>query len=1022
MLTEFHDIQDLTSVPQSVLVVLEHLAQPLPSSAAHWQHSPSVASVASTYDDATIERPQHATEKYSSKLDNQVDFINWVSSSFAQLTNIDDQCGPRHTRPLWNMFFRHMGHASYNQSVIRNEVYVALPKGSLPLEETATMLISCVPTEFHNVPPSNDSPTSSEHHSTASSPAGTSQGFTSDNNSSGPPMISPPDVSKTLSTSHHEHAQGELVIPANADADVKGADASLKEDETGNNAKGETDGELGSQGDASSVSEEMIESTDSSVWNWLRMPDPWNSGQLFSSSPHPPPASESISSQLPLDVHVLAGAGPQTRLMLPVVCVADPGSIIPLLSSIVYQRRVWNTDIPVVGVEITEYSSVARLHLAWTDSEDHIHVATSRTGTNTIGGVFDMAKVDSAMLFAQFLISLRYQFTALLAAVASQQPRSLSWRYDSGSPIFSGWCDRTLTWVNTIDYEDKTNIAESVSQNTQSCSADGVILPRKNSTKMRPDTLLPSHSVASTKSSPVGSSRESCSIFAGGAAGELEDDAMITTWMCHRSAIQVPFTILPAGSSREANFVNNMLDQYNDVVGIVWPASWTAQNKLPLAGFKFCTELWKGYEEHCHTSGTPPPLPDELVSILSANFPALRGVVAGAYNKDSRDVTSNEAEERFDWDSPLYHFLVTEDQYASPHVLVERELVFPSNPVLRLLEKNKSYEAPEVRAILVDWGDQCFAVRRKAQADASLSELEEQAENAHFIASEIALLFNSLRRSEKKFYRTVRKQAKQEPRKGKCDAIFFLPIEGTGSDLFKFVKCSKQPQRRQHSDDITNKVETSAKDKPRDLRSRLNSSLYMNPLDGAREDIPATSPRRVPPAQRLSTTLLLPCLVVEHKKSSHKSIMEALNKVRMHCVSGVHFLAAIGIREWPVYGLVTNGSEGAVIMASMSQYGAVHVFDRNPISFDLSKALDVYRFATFLLRLRAKSEALRARFEEVRVDFERRLKAGELDDWGMKQDLEESAEEATEEKVPDPAASAGQQPSLPATQEQDERL
>ncbi|KAI0343412.1 hypothetical protein BDW22DRAFT_1428019 [Trametopsis cervina] len=1082
MLTEFHDIQDLTGAPQTVLFVLEQLAQPLPSSAAHGQHSPSVASVARTYDDATIERPHHATEKNSSELDNHVDFVNWSSSSFAQLTNIDDQCGPRHTRPLWNMFFRHMGHASYNESVIRNEVYVALPKGSSTLEETAMMLISCLPTEFHHVSPSNDSSTSSEYYSAASSLAVTSQGFISDNNSPSPPMISPPDVSETQSTSDYEHAQGELVIPANADTDVEGADTSLQEDETGSDAEGKTDGEREIQGGVSSVSEEMVESTDSPAWNWLRMPDPWDSGQLLSSPPHPPPVSESISSQLPLDAHVLAGAGPQTRLMLPVVCVADPGSIIPLLSSIGYQRRVWNIDIPVVGVEIAEYDSIARLYLAWIDSDsenkDHIHVATSGKGTDTADGIFDMANPDSAMLFAQFLISLRYQFTSLLAAVSSQEPRSLNWRYDSGSPIFSGWYARTLAWVNTIDCEDETNISESISENTQLHSADAVMPPRKNNKKSdasktkpeppppsesnrsttsaessafentqprsadavmpsrnnkksdglktSPDTLSPSESnrsaaSAKSKSSGVGSSHMSCSVFANEAAGGLDDGATITTWMCQRSAIQVAFVRLPVNSaSREVTFVNDMLDQYDAMTDIVWPASWTARNKLPLVDSEFRNELWDSYEELCRTSGSPPALPDELVFILSANCPAMPAVVGGAYNKDSHDVTSNEAEERHDWDRPLYDFLVAEGQCVSPHVLVERELVFPSNPVLRSLSKDRSYNAHEVQDVLEDWTVQCHSVRTETSKQTSLKKFAEHARNAVIISNALAGSFEALRQS-RQFLSTARKQAGKEPRKGKCDAIFFLPIEDAGSNSFKFLKCSKRPQPKQHSDVGMDEGGPSRERDNLPLISLLNSSLYMNPLDGARKDTPVR-PRRVLPAQRLSTALLLPCLIAEYKKSSHKSIMEALNQARMYCVSAVHFLAAIGIREWPVYGLVTNGPEGVVIMASMSQYGAVHVFERNPISFNLCKALDVFRFATFLLRLKAKSEALRARFEEVRVDFERRLKAGELDDWGMEQGREESTAKATEEKVAEPAASAGQQPSLPAIQEEDEHI
>ena len=66
--------------------------------------------------------------------------------------------------------------------------------------------------------------------------------------------------------------------------------------------------------------------------------------------------------------------------------------------------------------------------------------------------------------------------------------------------------------------------------------------------------------------------------------------------------------------------------------------------------------------------------------------------------------------------------------------------------------------------------------------------------------------------------------------------------------------------------------------------------------------------------------ILLPQLLVEHK-TANKTERRVLNQSRMYCVSAVAFLAAIGITDYPVFGLVTRGTIGAVIMAWRDKQG-----------------------------------------------------------------------------------------------------
>lgn len=64
-----------------------------------------------------------------------------------------------------------------------------------------------------------------------------------------------------------------------------------------------------------------------------------------------------------------------------------------------------------------------------------------------------------------------------------------------------------------------------------------------------------------------------------------------------------------------------------------------------------------------------------------------------------------------------------------------------------------------------------------------------------------------------------------------------------------------------------------------------------------------------------------PFLYVENKRAS-KSVRQALHQCQMYCIFGVEFLAAMGITDFPVFGVVTAGTEGEIIMAWKSSKSA----------------------------------------------------------------------------------------------------
>ena len=57
---------------------------------------------------------------------------------------------------------------------------------------------------------------------------------------------------------------------------------------------------------------------------------------------------------------------------------------------------------------------------------------------------------------------------------------------------------------------------------------------------------------------------------------------------------------------------------------------------------------------------------------------------------------------------------------------------------------------------------------------------------------------------------------------------------------------------------------------------------------------------------------------MENKKDG-KTVLQAFNQCRIYCISGVNFLAALGIISVPVYGLVTTGMQGTIMVAWKSR-------------------------------------------------------------------------------------------------------
>ena len=188
----------------------------------------------------------------------------------------------------------------------------------------------------------------------------------------------------------------------------------------------------------------------------------------------------------------------------------------------------------------------------------------------------------------------------------------------------------------------------------------------------------------------------------------------------------------------------------------------------------------------------------------------------------------------------------------------------------------------------------------------------------------------------------LKSRASEEPDKGTCDAILVIPIpnplrESKDAGAAKAAKFLEEFAFTQLSDDKSDSI-VRGKETQVDVPSRPSSllppqtstklsspmeeftkqerkQLLDNPLCAARSESSFSPPFTISDLSVIdSTALFLPELIAEHKKRDEDET-KALNQERTYIVSAVRFLATIGIKGHPIFGLITSGKIGGVIMA-----------------------------------------------------------------------------------------------------------
>ncbi|KAG2753438.1 hypothetical protein P692DRAFT_20241988, partial [Suillus brevipes Sb2] len=151
--------------------------------------------------------------------------------------------------------------------------------------------------------------------------------------------------------------------------------------------------------------DESISPADQDEWIYYADQD-----ESISSADSDPCDGSVDSLDLPLQAHMLPGRGRRLSAVVPVLLVADPHNIIPLLCSALYQRHVWGIRQPVVGLCCSRTGTIAATIFGWLESDQSeegcmptAHLAFSADfRSDPLMGVFDFTDTSSAISLAQF--------------------------------------------------------------------------------------------------------------------------------------------------------------------------------------------------------------------------------------------------------------------------------------------------------------------------------------------------------------------------------------------------------------------------------------------------------------------------------------------------------------------------------------------------------------------------------------------------------------------------------------------
>ncbi|KAK2465496.1 hypothetical protein APHAL10511_002388 [Amanita phalloides] len=711
---------------------------------------------------------------------------------------------------------------------------------------------------------------------------------------------------------------------------------------------------------------------------------------------------------------------PPSSCCIPVLCMADDKQLPELMSSLLYHRRVWHIDEPLIGIGFSKYDTTIRLYLGWLvehmGSErvlPYVHLGQVETSV-----VLDLSTPLIALAISNLIIRLGSHISdisaivhhiapAVIAEIQSQS--SFAWRVDTrvreGNPIpnVQRFREQIMRWAENQNYTPYDEMRRRNTTKSAPSTSDAL-----SSTLITP-SFTPTPEIRTSDGSgsqadfnvPEGTDKGgnttlpsfkeqmSCSAFAGKNA---IDDYEICCWLFDRKT--VPQVLAPDND-------DPFFKKYTELTEFIWPTTWDIRTNLPHVDpmFEvFVEQLLEAVNElKLQPNAVKLIEPEEFPAdfkLISSCFSAIFSASHSACGKASREENMSEISWRHDHDRLLLDFFKlrvpnNEDMtVVDPSVrpILESTLRFPKSD---RMENTFSHEIQDKIDLLVRTR-MTSALREWIQlrcGEAS-SVINTERNNGIHIAQQHARWSDDIL-SETHSQRLL--SLGGDPASGKCDALgrvevelpYAVPKDFALTRAAVKTKSTNEPDgkarkpKKVHQPDKTSETSRSLQipDKTEPTKppySIMSASLSLTMQESVAKEMPTD--KVISDFDKLQIddegtkemkgVLDLPVIAIEYKKQLVDA-NKGTNQLRMYLTACVKFLHVLGITEFMVFGIQTDGIHTALPAAVMTNDGMIHLYERLVYKLDISTPLGAWHLVTILSRLATQhAESLREKFND----------------------------------------------------------
>ncbi|KAK0216901.1 hypothetical protein IW262DRAFT_1463849 [Armillaria fumosa] len=548
-----------------------------------------------------------------------------------------------------------------------------------------------------------------------------------------------------------------------------------------------------------------------------------------------------------------------------------------------------------------------------------IHVAYSdKESSDSSLGIYDLTDPSSALQFAQFILGLqthRHSYPSPVILSPSSLPQSRNESLPLGNAVQSP----------TLVVQCKINMTHQKRGKTASCAT------WKNSRSKWQQTtinvLFRVRRVSLSISSVLPNPRPSPRLGRKAVEGIAPTDKLSWGSYSHDRKV-ISLAAIDLGPNRSNDTVavdeiNSMKAVYDQLTGYQAPS-------------------WENLEDM--------PSVDKRVNIIRDHFfkqmkDCPRDTTL-CFSKMVAQQETNEAEARHDLDFLMYLMYLSQSAITPSRPLLERTISLSQNIVV------DSFSEPEFAQSFVTCARESVHLNSRAVESAKeqftdLSDVFIQAIEAYAASIKHVKAVDSLFESQTVEI-DIRSRANIEPKTAVCHIILPFPLNTPQIESEPLIKLAEPKSEDGDAADGSKKgnhqLSVSGPTKSTSSRSlayiqeartqkghatleendaeESQSGNLQNPFSvncSETKDAEPLPPDTVTTVQSLVGLLLLDVLVGEYKKYSNRGFLKALIQTRIYIEASCRHLASLSITDHPVFGLATNGCEGAVLMGWYSQ-------------------------------------------------------------------------------------------------------